>query len=62
MTKEFHGWRKSGHSNPDGGCVEAGRAGDGTVGVRDTRLRDSPVVEFSPAEWARLIERVRRGS
>jgi hypothetical protein len=61
MTKDFRGWRKSHHSDPDGHCVEAGRASDGTVGVRDTKLHgNSPTLEFSPAEWARFLDLVRR--
>lgn len=59
MTKHFSGWRKSGRSNPDGHCVEAGRAGDGTIGVRDTKLHGSRILEFSQTEWARLLERIR---
>lgn len=61
MTKNFYGWRKSRHSEPNGGCIEAGRATDGTVGVRDTRLHgNGPTLEFSPAEWARFLNHVRR--
>ncbi|XRQ02699.1 DUF397 domain-containing protein [Actinomadura welshii] len=60
MTKEFHGWRKSGHSNPDGGCVEAGRATDGTIGVRDTKLHgNGPTLEFTKDEWRILLHKIR---
>lgn len=60
MTKNFHGWRKSRHSEPNGGCIEAGRAADGTIGIRDTKLDRSPIIEVSPTEWARLLDRIRR--
>ncbi|RKS69073.1 uncharacterized protein DUF397 [Actinomadura pelletieri DSM 43383] len=62
MTKHFHGWRKSRHSEPNGHCIEVGRAIHGTIGVRDTKLHHSPILEFSPAEWARLLEHIRRGT
>jgi hypothetical protein len=53
-------WRKSSYSGSQGGnCVEAGTA-PGVVGVRDTQLRGgSPVLEFSPAAWARFLGQVR---
>ncbi|NEA27332.1 DUF397 domain-containing protein [Actinomadura bangladeshensis] len=61
MTKQFHDWRKSRHSEPNGHCIEAGRATDGTIGVRDTKLHgNGPTLEFSSAEWARLLDHVRR--
>lgn len=60
MTKDFHGWRKSRHSQPNGGCIEAGRASDGTVGVRDTKLYgDSPILKFSQDEWRALLSKIR---
>ncbi|MFB4295417.1 DUF397 domain-containing protein [Actinomadura sp. NTSP31] len=53
-------WRKSRHSEPDGECVEAARVVAGTIGVRDSKLReDSPILEFSRAEWAAFLVRVR---
>ncbi|RFS82653.1 DUF397 domain-containing protein [Actinomadura spongiicola] len=60
MTENFSSWRKSRHSEPNGGCIEAGRASDGTIGVRDTKLDHSPILEFSTPEWAQLLERIRR--
>ncbi|TDC75076.1 DUF397 domain-containing protein [Actinomadura sp. 7K507] len=62
MTKKFRAWRKSRHSDPGSGCVEAGRASDGTVGVRDSKLDRSPILEFTPAEWKWLLQRIRRAA
>jgi hypothetical protein len=60
MTKDFQGWRKSRHSNPNGGCIEAGRASDGTIGVRDTKLHGAgPILEFSQDEWRSLLSKLR---
>ncbi|MFB4311279.1 DUF397 domain-containing protein [Actinomadura sp. GTD37] len=38
MAKNHSGWRESVRGNPDGHCVEVGRASDGTIGVRDAKL------------------------
>ncbi|MFG1852442.1 DUF397 domain-containing protein [Actinomadura geliboluensis] len=60
MTKHFHSWRKSRHSEPNGGCIEAGQAADGTIGVRDTKLNgDGPTLEFTKEEWQSFLHRIR---
>lgn len=60
MTKDFHRWRKSRHSQPNGGCIEAGRADDGTIGVRDTKLNGTgPTLEFTRNEWCTFLHRIR---
>jgi hypothetical protein len=56
MRTRYTDWRKSRHSNPDAGCVEAGRAPNGTIGVRDTKQHDNgPILEFSRTEWAAFL-------
>ncbi|MES9543691.1 DUF397 domain-containing protein [Actinomadura sp. NPDC000600] len=63
MTKDFHGWRKSRHSEPNGGCIEAGRAADGTVGVRDTKHDGTgPTLEFTSDEWRAFLHAIRAGA
>lgn len=57
-------WVKSEASGPSGECVEAGRCGcpDGQVLVRDSKLGDdSPVLEFTTADWAEFLDSVKRG-
>ncbi|MEK8106531.1 DUF397 domain-containing protein [Micromonospora sp. M12] len=51
MTSRYTAWRKSTRSD-DGNCVEVASAGDGTVGVRDSKNIAGPVLEFGPASWS----------
>ncbi len=53
-------WRKSSHSG-DGGCVEVAFVGD-AIGVRDTKDRSGPVLEFTATEWSAFLSGVRDGS
>ncbi|OLT45401.1 DUF397 domain-containing protein [Saccharomonospora sp. CUA-673] len=59
------GWTKSFASEPNGGnCVEVNfgdRTGDGHVGVRDTKLDDSPVFMFTRGEWSAFLTAVKAG-
>lgn len=63
MTQDFQGWRKSHHSDPDGHCVEVGRAPDGTVGVRDTKDDGTgPTLAFTSDEWGAFLRAIRAGA
>jgi hypothetical protein len=48
-------------SIPSGQCVEAGLGACGMVHVRDSKDRDGPVLDFTPAEWAAFLDGARRG-
>lgn len=60
MTENFCAWRKSRHSQPNGGCVEAGRSANGAIGVRDTKLHGrGSTLEFTRDEWQRYLQKIR---
>jgi uncharacterized protein DUF397 len=59
MTREFFHWRKASRSEPDGKCVEAAQAADGTVGIRDSKGDPEVVVELTPRQWSTLLGAVR---
>ena len=53
-------WRKSSRSGGSGDCVEVAIAGD-TIGVRDSKDPEGPVLRFSRSEWQALLEGIDAG-
>lgn len=51
------GWRKSSHSNGDGGnCVEVSDDLPGVVPVRDSKVPDGGVLVVSARAWVPFVE------
>ncbi|MBK1785020.1 DUF397 domain-containing protein [Prauserella cavernicola] len=58
---EAERWQKSFASEPNGGsCVEVNLGGE-RIGVRDTKLADSPVFVFDTKEWEAFLIAVKAG-
>ena len=55
----FGRWRKSTRSDSAGNCVEVAKAGNGNIGVRDSKDPAAAVLIFTPAEWEAFIGGVR---
>ncbi|MEV4824554.1 DUF397 domain-containing protein [Micromonospora sp. NPDC049274] len=60
MTSRYTRWRKSTRSD-DGNCVEVANAGDGTVGVRDSKDVTGPILEFRLGTWSAFTSGLRAG-
>jgi Domain of unknown function (DUF397) len=43
-------WHKSGHSNPNGSCLEVAELPGGAVAVRNSRDPGGPALIYTPAE------------
>ncbi len=54
---EVAAWRKSTRSAA-GNCAEVG-SGQQVVGVRDSKLKHSPVLVFPAASWRAFAERIK---
>ena len=55
-------WQLSQFCGPNGGnCVAVNLGTDGVVGLRDTKLSDSPVLVFDDAEWTAFLAAARAG-
>jgi len=54
-------WIKSTLSFANGNCAEVTDLPDGTVGVRNSRFPDGPVLSFTPAEWQAFLGGARAG-
>ena len=57
MDTNFVGWRKTGRSNLNN-CVEVGNSTD-SVGVRDTKDRNGPVLSFDNAAWTAFLKGIK---
>ncbi len=54
-------WVKSSLSYANGNCVEVSDQPGGTIGVRNSREREGPVLRFTPDEWQAFLGGVRNG-
>ncbi|WFF03418.1 DUF397 domain-containing protein [Micromonospora sp. WMMD964] len=48
-------WRTSTRSGSEGDCVEVAGFAE-SVGVRDSKDRQGPVLTFTPSAWAAFVE------
>ncbi|WP_189861322.1 DUF397 domain-containing protein [Streptomyces poonensis] len=56
------GWRKSSHSNDQGGsCLEVLDGHLSGVPVRDSKLPDGPVLLFAAGPWSSFVTAVKKG-
>ena len=55
---EVASWRTSSRSTYHGICVEVGH-GPAVIGVRDSKLAQSPVLTFSADAWQRFTAEIR---
>lgn len=61
MEIRMAAWRKSSFCNGAAGCVEVAPLADGSVALRDSKDAGSPVLVFTPSEWAAFTAGVRDG-
>jgi len=54
-------WTKSSLSFANGNCAEVASLPDGTVGLRNSRHPDGPVLSFTPDEWHAFLGGARLG-
>ncbi|MGW8849341.1 DUF397 domain-containing protein [Streptomyces xiamenensis] len=55
-------WRRSSHSNQDGGqCLEVADGHPGVLPVRDSKWPDGPIVRFASAPWSAFVVALRAG-
>jgi hypothetical protein len=54
-------WVRSSFSFANGNCVEVAELPGASVGIRDSRDPDGPVLRFTRAEWRAFLGGARRG-
>lgn len=61
QTEAIVEWHKSNTCAWSDACVEVAVLPDGTVGVRDSKDPEGPVLEFTGTEWSVFVAGVRSG-
>ncbi|HEX3490152.1 MAG TPA: DUF397 domain-containing protein [Streptosporangiaceae bacterium] len=54
-------WVKSSLSFANGDCVQVADLSEGTVGIRDSKDTQGPVLRFTPDEWHAFVGGVQNG-
>ena len=54
-------WVKSSFSFSNGNCVEVAGLPERTVGLRDSKDPEGPVLRFTPGEWSAFLGGARNG-
>jgi hypothetical protein len=54
-------WTKSSLSFANGNCVEMAELSDGTIGMRDSKNPDGPVLRFTPVQWEKFLAGAKAG-
>lgn len=54
-------WIKSSLSGSNGNCVEVADLPEGTIGIRNSRDTDGPILRFTSDEWVAFLAGARRG-
>lgn len=60
MTERTN-WRKSSYSATTGACVEFAVLPDGTIGMRDSKDPDGPVLSFTKVEVKAMLDGAKDG-
>lgn len=54
-------WRKSGHSNPNGNCVELAELPDGGIAMRNSRHPGGPALVYTATDMQAFVRATKDG-
>ncbi|WP_328461007.1 DUF397 domain-containing protein [Streptomyces sp. NBC_00448] len=61
MAETVVSWRKSSYSNHESNCVEVAELDQETVGIRDSKDRNGPILTFSRSAVRAFVAGTARG-